>query len=85
MIRKHSLIDPDFKLLSYGRIIGNSMFIVGYGLLLFYSVEWGIICRLIGNAMSWPYFQKIKMYDILSIRGFFASTEIIKLAQLWFF
>jgi hypothetical protein len=76
-------IDPKHKLLSFGRIVGNSMFIVGYGVLLFTSVEVGIIFRLIGNAMSWPYFQKIRMYDILAIRGFFATVEIVKLIQIW--
>jgi hypothetical protein len=79
----NQFIDPKYKLLSYGRIVGNSMFIVGYGVLLFTSVEAGIIFRLVGNALSWPYFQKIKMYDILAIRGFFATVETIKLIQIW--
>lgn len=79
----NQFIDPKYKLLSYGRIVGNSMFIVGYGVLLFTSVEVGIMFRLVGNALSWPYFQKIKMYDILAIRGFFATVETIKLIQIW--
>lgn len=79
----NQFIDPKYKLLSYGRIVGNSMFIVGYGVLLFTSVEVGIMFRLVGNALSWPYFQKIEMYDILAIRGFFATVETIKLIQIW--
>jgi hypothetical protein len=61
------------------------MFVVGYIVILFTNVEVGIYCRMIGNAMSWPHFQKMRMWDILTIRAFFAIVEAVKLIQIWFF
>ena len=61
------------------------LFVVGYISILFTSIEIGIYCRMIGNILSWPHFQKMKVYDMLTIRAFFAIIEIIKLIQIWFF
>ena len=67
------------------RVIGNMLFVVGYVSILFTSVEMGIYCRMVGNLLSWPHFQKMKVWDMLTIRAFFAIVEITKLIQLWFF
>jgi hypothetical protein len=67
------------------RVVGNMMFVVGYIIILFTNVEVGIYCRMIGNVLSWPHFQKMRMWDILTIRSFFAIVEIVKLTQIWFF
>jgi hypothetical protein len=67
------------------RVIGNMLFVVGYVSILFTSVEMGIYCRMVGNLLSWPHFQKMKVWDMLTIRAFFAIIEITKLIQLWFF
>lgn len=75
MIRK-------FPLLNIFRIIGNLLFIAGYAVVLFNSVELGVIIRLIGNIMSWPYFFKIKMWDMVTVRSFFAFIELTKLIQI---
>lgn len=82
---KYKFIDPDYPILSWMRVIGNQMFVVGYIIILFTNVEVGIYCRMIGNVLSWPHFQKMRMWDILTIRSFFAIIEIVKLSQLWFF
>jgi hypothetical protein len=81
---KYKFIDPYYPILSWMRVIGNQMFVVGYIIILFTNVEVGIYCRMIGNVLSWPHFQKMKMWDILSIRAFFAIVEVIKLIQIWF-
>jgi hypothetical protein len=81
---KYKFIDPNYPILSWLRVIGNMMFVVGYVIILFTNVEVGIYCRMIGNILSWPHFQKMKMWDILIIRSFFAIVEIIKLYQIWF-
>jgi hypothetical protein len=81
---KYKFIDPDYPILSWMRVVGNQMFVVGYIIILFTNVEVGIYCRMIGNVLSWPHFQKMKMWDILSIRAFFAIVEVIKLIQIWF-
>jgi len=65
------------------RIIGNMMFVVGYVVIIFANVEIGIYCRMIGNMLSWPHFQKMKVWDILTIRAFFAMVEIVKLFQIY--
>jgi len=67
------------------RIIGNLLFIAGYAVVLFNSVELGVIIRLFGNVMSWPYFFKVKMWDMVTVRSFFAVIEIAKLIQIIFF
>jgi hypothetical protein len=82
---KYRFIDPDYPILSWMRVVGNMMFVVGYVIILFTSVEVGIYCRMIGNVLSWPHFQKMRMWDILTIRSFFATAEVIKLIQIWVF
>lgn len=81
----NKFINPDYPLLSWSRVIGNALFIFGYAIILYGNIKYGILIRLLGNALSWPYFQKIRMYDILSIRAFFACFEIGKLIQIGFF
>jgi hypothetical protein len=81
----YRFIDPKYPILSWLRVVGNMMFVVGYIVILFTNVEVGIYCRMIGNVMSWPHFQKMRMWDILTIRAFFAIVEAIKLIQIWFF
>jgi hypothetical protein len=61
------------------------LFVIGYVVVLFSSVEVGIYFRMVGNVLSWPHFQKMKVWDMLTIRAFFAIVEVIKLIQMWFF
>jgi len=79
---EYKFIDPGYPILSWLRVIGNMMFVVGYVVILFTSVEVGIYCRMIGNVLSWPHFQKMRMWDILTIRAFFAIIESVKLVQI---
>jgi hypothetical protein len=79
------LIHPKYPVLSWLRIIGNAFFIAGYAVILFNSVQIGIYFRLLGNLISFPYFYKVKMWDMMTIRTFFAAIELIKLIQILFF
>jgi hypothetical protein len=81
----YKFIDPNYPSLSVLRIIGNLFFVFGYVIILFTSVEVGIYFRFFGNILSWPHFQKMKMWDMLTIRSFFAIVEFVKLIQIWFF
>lgn len=81
---KYKFIDPDYPILSWMRVTGNMMFVVGYVIILFTNIEAGIYCRMIGNVLAWPHFQKMRMWDILTIRSFFAIIEVVKLYQIWF-
>lgn len=78
-------IHPKYPILSWLRIIGNAFFIFGYAIILFADVKFGIYCRFLGNILSWPYFQKVKMWDMIFIRSFFAIIELAKLVQLFLF
>jgi hypothetical protein len=79
------LIHPKYKKLSWLRIVGNTFFIVGYAVILFTNVEIGIYFRLFGNLLSFPYFYRVKMWDMMTIRSFFAIIEAVKLIQIFFF
>lgn len=81
----YKFIDPQYPILSWLRVIGNMLFVIGYVVVLFSSVEVGIYFRMVGNVLSWPHFQKMKVWDMLTIRAFFAIVEAIKLIQIWFF
>ena len=85
MTNTDKLIHPKYPLFSWLRIIGNFFFIVGYAVILFNSVQLGIYCRLFGNVVSFPYFYKVKMWDMMTIRTFFAVIELTKLFQILFF
>ena len=78
-------IHPKYPILSWFRIIGNAFFIVGYAVILFNSVQLGIYFRLFGNLLSFPYFYKVKMWDMMTIRSFFAIIEATKLIQILLF
>ena len=80
-----NFIHQKYPILSYLRIVGNIFFIIGYAVILFNSIEIGIYCRLFGNIVSFPYFYKVKMWDMMTIRSFFAIIEITKLIQILFF
>jgi len=80
-----NFIHQKYPILSYLRIVGNIFFIIGYAVILFNSIQIGIYCRLFGNIVSFPYFYKVKMWDMMTIRSFFAIIEITKLIQIFFF
>jgi hypothetical protein len=80
-----TFIHSKYPVLSWLRIIGNVFFIIGYAVILFNSVQIGIYCRLFGNLVSFPYFYKVKMWDMMTIRTFFAIIELAKLIQILFF
>jgi len=78
-------IHPQYPRLSWLRIIGNTFFIFGYAVILFNSVQLGIYFRFFGNILSYPYFFKVKMWDMMTIRSFFAIIELVKLIEILFF
>jgi len=80
-----NFIHQKYPILSYLRIVGNIFFIIGYAVILFNSIQIGIYCRLFGNIVSFPYFYKVKMWDMMTVRSFFAIIEIAKLIQIFFF
>lgn len=78
-----TVINPRYPGLSWLRVIGNVLFIAGYAVVLFNSVTLGIYIRLAGNLLSFPYFFKVKMWDMVTVRSFFAVIELAKLLELF--
>jgi len=78
-----TVIDVKYPILSWLRVIGNVLFIGGYAVVLLNSVTLGIYIRLAGNLLSFPYFFKIKMWDMVTVRSFFAAIEFAKLIELF--
>ena len=76
-------IHPKYPFLSILRIIGNIFFVFGYAVILFSNVELGIYFRLFGNLVSFPYFYRVKMWDMMTLRSFFAIIELVKLIQIF--
>jgi hypothetical protein len=79
------LIHPQYPFLSWLRIIGNAFFIFGYAVILFNSIHLGIFFRMVGNLLSFPYFYKVKMWDMMITRSFFAFIETVKIIEILFF
>lgn len=77
-------VHPKYPFLSILRIIGNAFFVVGYAVILFNSVQLGIYFRLFGNLISFPFFFRVRMWDMMTIRAFFAAIELAKLIQIFF-
>ncbi len=84
MINTDRLIHPKYPFLSILRIIGNIFFLFGYAVILFSNVELGIYCRFFGNIISFPYFYRVKMWDMMTLRTFFAVIEFAKLIEIYF-
>jgi hypothetical protein len=76
-------IHPKYPTLSFFRIIGNIFFVFGYAVILFSSVELGIYFRLFGNLISFPFFCRVKMWDMMTLRAFFALIELVKLIEIF--
>jgi hypothetical protein len=64
------------------RWIGNGFLIIGYGVLLYFNVKLGLMLKLIGGALLFPSFYRLKMWDTIAISVFFAVLEGSKLIQL---
>ena len=77
-------IHPKYPILSFLRIIGNIFFVFGYAVILFSNVELGIYFRLFGNLVSFPFFYKVRMWDMMTLRSFFAIIELVKLFEIYF-
>ena len=84
MVTDDKFIHPKYPILSFFRIIGNVFFVFGYAVILFSNVELGIYFRLFGNLVSFPFFYRVKMWDMMTLRTFFAIIELVKLFEIYF-
>ena len=64
------------------RITGSALLIVGYFVMLNANMFWGVSLRLIANAISLPWAMKNKMWDFVTLLGFFMTIELHKFVQM---
>ena len=66
------------------RIIGSILLIIGYFVMLNVNVFWGVVFRLIANTLSLPWAIKNKLWDFVTLLGFFMMIELHKFIQMVF-
>ena len=61
------------------RILGNLGLIVGQCILLFYSRDLGLSVLIFSSALSYPFFLKEKMWDVVFLMSFMMVINVIGL------
>ena len=61
------------------RILGNLGLIVGQCILLFYSRDLGLSVLIVSSALSYPFFLKEKMWDVVFLMSFMMVINVIGL------
>jgi hypothetical protein len=64
------------------RYVGNALLITGYYILLWGDEKLGLIIKLIAGVLLLPSFVYFKMWDSVTICGFYAFLEITRLIHL---
>ena len=64
------------------RYVGNALLITGYYILLWGDERLGLIIKLIAGVLLLPSFVYFKMWDSVTICGFYAFIEIARLIHL---
>jgi hypothetical protein len=65
------------------RYVGNTFLIIGYYVLLWGDEKSGLIVKFVGGLLLVPSFYYYKMWDSLSLCGFYFIIEISKLIHLF--
>lgn len=60
------------------RYVGTILVIVGYYVLLYVNVFWGIVLRMIANIILLPWAIKNKLWDFVILLCFFLVIEFHK-------
>jgi hypothetical protein len=67
------------KLLEYLRILGSTLIVVSYFVVLHVDAKLGVVVHLVADAVTIPYFLKYKMWDMVIMLGFLTTIGISKL------
>jgi hypothetical protein len=67
---------------TFWRYVGNALLIVGYIVLLWGDLTFGLCIKLIGGTLILPSLYYLKMWDGMILCGFFTTIEIGKLYDL---
>ena len=65
------------------RYIGNICLIFGYYVLLWGDEKFGLLVKMIGGILLVPSFFYFKMWDSLTLCGFYFAIEISRLYHLF--
>jgi hypothetical protein len=64
------------------RYVGNAFVIIGYFIMVWGDLQFGLVIKLIAGSLLIPSFVKHKMWDTVIICSFFFMIELAKLLQL---
>ena len=64
------------------RYVGNALLILGYYILIWGDERVGLIVKVVGGILLIPSFFYFKMWDALTLCGFYFIIEISRLIHL---
>jgi hypothetical protein len=70
------------KTLIYMRILGSFLVVSAYFIVLWVDVAAGSATHLVANAVTIPFFVKIKGWDVVIMLSFLSCIDISKLLSL---
>ena len=65
------------------RYIGNFLLLLGYQIMLWGDLKYGLIIKVLAGILLFPSFVKLKMWDSVVICSFFFAIELSKLLQIF--
>lgn len=65
--------------------LGSVLLILGYFILLYKSVFWGCVFRLVANLLLIPYPLKQKYWNLVVLESFFLAIDGSKIIQLLYY
>ena len=63
------------------RVLGSSLVVVAYGVIVYIDVMVGVGLSLTGDLLALPYFIRTKAWDVVVMIGFLSIVSVGKLAQ----
>jgi len=66
------------------RLLGNSLLIIGYCVILYSDFKTGLTLKFFGGLMIMPSLIQLKMWDGILITSFFSFIEGTRIIQLYF-
>lgn len=69
--------------LSHLRFLGNILIVLGYILIVYVELlQLGLIIRLIGGLLTWPYYLKNHLSDLILVSIAFTIIDLLALLRL---
>lgn len=66
------------------RLIGNTILVIGYFVMLWFDLTLGLVIKCIGGLLTIPFAIKLKLWDVLILCGFFSILDLTKILYLLF-